>query len=106
MLNPNLNDIDPRLITKINGYTLVLTCAACPEQYDVYKNNRQVGYLRLRHGRFRADYPSCMEETVYEAYPNGDGAFEDDERHFYLTEAIKAIDVKRQSERQKRKDGK
>ena len=39
----------------INGYRLILTCGACPEQYDVFDGDRQVGYLRLRHGHFRAD---------------------------------------------------
>ena len=26
------------------------TCAAYPEQYDVWKGDEQVGYVRLRHG--------------------------------------------------------
>jgi len=80
----------------IKGYTLVQTCAMCPEQYDVFKDNEPVGYLRLRHGWFRADYPCiCYNggETVYEAYPKGDGEFIEEEREHYLTEAINAIDV-------------
>jgi hypothetical protein len=76
----------------INGYELQLTCSMCPEQYDVFYNGEQSGYLRLRHGCFRVDYPDCMETTIYTAYPKGDGSFEDDEREYYLTEAIKAID--------------
>jgi hypothetical protein len=48
----------------VNGCTLVLTCAACPEQYDVFFEDFQIGYLRLRHGSFRADYPECMGTTV------------------------------------------
>lgn len=24
------------------------TCGSCPEQYDVFKGGRQVGYVRLR----------------------------------------------------------
>lgn len=88
-------------ITTIGKYTLVLTCGACPEQYDVYDNPfdihgkeeiKSVAYLRLRHGRFRADVPSCGGDTVYEAWPKGDGAFDDDEREQYLNEAITAID--------------
>jgi len=78
---------------EINGYTLVRTCTACPEQYDVFKEGVQVGYLRLRHGYFRADAPDCGGVTVYEAEPNGDGMFEVDERDHYLEEAIKAIDL-------------
>ena len=93
---------------KINGYEL-RGDGACPEQYDVFKDGEQVGYLRLRNGWFRADYPQICHsggETIYEANPRGDGEFEDDERKHYLTEAINAIDVKRKSEASlsKRKD--
>lgn len=83
---------------KILGYDLVLTCGACPEQYDVFKDGEQVGYLRLRHGYFRADYPDCGGETVYTATPEGDGIFEEDERDFYLTAAIQAIHTKHTGE--------
>lgn len=76
----------------INGYELHMTCRACPEQYDVFKGVEQVGYLRLRHGTFRADYPDCGGGTVFVAYPNGDGIFEDDERDMFLEQAIRAID--------------
>ncbi|HZH10603.1 MAG TPA: hypothetical protein VEZ24_09545 [Microvirga sp.] len=78
----------------INGYELLLTCGACPEQYDVLKDGEQVGYLRLRHGYFRADYPDCGGETVYEAEPDGDGEFLDEERGHYLTEAVNALDAR------------
>ena len=79
---------------EILGYDLILTCAACPEQYDVFKDGEQVGYLRLRHGWFFCSVPDCCENIVYEAEPKGDGEFYDDEREFYLTEAIKAIQAK------------
>jgi hypothetical protein len=76
----------------IYEYDLVRTCFACPEQYEVYdKNNNKVGYLRLRHGEFRADYPECGGKTVYESYPQGDGIFEEYERMFELKKAIEAI---------------
>lgn len=75
----------------IDGFDLVRTCGACPEQYDVYKDGKQVGYLRLRHGVFRADYPQCGGRTVYTAEPKGDGIFEPEERDFYLSNAIHAI---------------
>jgi hypothetical protein len=73
---------------------LVQTCGACPEQYDVFLDTRegfQLGYLRLRHGGFRADYGGSGGLTVYYANPNGDGIFEEDERDFYLREAISAL---------------
>jgi hypothetical protein len=77
----------------INGYRLFCTCHACPEQYDVFddKTQKQVGYLRLRHGHFRADFPNCGGETVYEADTIGDGCFEDDEKMPQLQKAIEAI---------------
>ena len=68
------------------------TSFACPEQYDVFdENDNQVGYLRLRHGNFRVDYPNCGGKVIYDAYPNGDGIFEEDEREHYLDMAKLAI---------------
>jgi hypothetical protein len=75
----------------IHGYKLVQTCSACPEQYDVFAEDKQVGYLRLRHGGFRASVPDYDGETVYSADPEGDGAFMPYERVRYLTEAVLAI---------------
>lgn len=79
---------------EILGYNLVMTCGACPEQYDVFDSyGKQVGYLRLRHGNFRADYPDYGVETVYRhSFDDGwKGIFNDDEREFFLTEAVKAL---------------
>jgi hypothetical protein len=79
----------------IDGYKLFCTCPACPEQYDVFDNNNtKVGYLRLRHGWFRADYPECGAETIYEAHPIGDGSFVKHERIGYLTAAVRALDAR------------
>lgn len=81
--------------TVIGRYRLICTCGACPEQYDVYDEvtKKQVGYLRLRHGYFRADLDDCGGETVYEAETNGDGIFDEDERMPQLHAAIAAIDL-------------
>lgn len=67
---------------------------ACPEQYDVLKNGKQVAYFRLRHGEFRVDYPDCGGETIYEACPNGDGIFDDNERLNYLAKAMRQVLLK------------
>ncbi len=67
---------------------LVETCGACPEQYDAYFKGENVGYLRLRHGFFRAEYKG---KTVYSANPVGDGIFEPEERDKYLANARRAI---------------
>jgi hypothetical protein len=74
--------------------TLVQTCGACPEQYDAFLNEKQVGYLRLRHGLFYVAYPDASGVRIYEAEPEGDGVFEDHERERYLTEAKGAIVTK------------
>jgi len=72
----------------MNKFQLDKTCGACPEQYDVYLDGVEVGYMRLRHGFFTVE---CQGEEVYSASPNGDGEFEDDEREHYLNEGCKAI---------------
>ena len=77
---------------EIKGYELKLTCSACPEQYDVFKDGKQIAYLRLRHGWFYASVPDCSDNIVYKAEPKGDGMFEEDERMRYLTEAIEAVE--------------
>jgi mRNA-degrading endonuclease RelE of RelBE toxin-antitoxin system len=90
----NAQTAQMQLIKKLyakNGLELKMTCPACPEQYDVFKDGKQVGYFRLRHGEFRVDYQKCGGETIYEAEPSGDGIFEDSERLLYLNNAMKAI---------------
>lgn len=71
---------------------LVKTCESCPEQYDAFIGDEQVGYLRLRHGHFRVDCPDCGGETVYSTILGDSGMFDtDSERHCYLTSACQAI---------------
>lgn len=74
-----------------NGLEIKVTCEACPEQYEVFKDGKQVAYYRLRHGEFRVDYPDCGGETIYEAEPVGDGTFDESERLVYLTKAMRAV---------------
>jgi hypothetical protein len=89
MTGYNPDDIAwPRYIEAIR---LELTCYACPEQYDAFLDDRQVGYLRLRHGEFRVDCPNVGGETVYRSEPAGDGMFDDDERAVELIKAKAAI---------------
>jgi hypothetical protein len=79
--------------TTINGVELRLTCEACPEQYDVFDlHGAQIGYLRLRHGQFTADYPDCNGKTVYSSLTKGDGQFFDaNERISELTKAVNEL---------------
>lgn len=68
---------------------LVQTCGACPEQYDAYQGDNQVGYLRLRGGYF---YAECHGVRVYEADTIGDGIFKEYERTKHLNAACRAIE--------------
>jgi hypothetical protein len=77
-----------------NGLELKMTCGACPEQYEVFKDGKQVAYYRLRHGEFMVDYPECGDETIYEAEPSGDGIFDDNERLIYLSKAMRQVLLK------------
>lgn len=67
------------------------TCGACPEQYDVYRGDRLIGYLRLRYGYFSARYPDSEGSIVYDCSPKGDGCFDSDEREYHLVLATKAL---------------
>ena len=76
----------------IHGYRVVLTCFACPEQYDVHDDEGNiVAYFRLRHGTFSVQCPDVGGEVVYTAQTKGDGIFEDDERMKHLYTAILAV---------------
>lgn len=86
--------IEPQVMFDKNGLELHITCGAWPEQYEVFLKNTetQVGYLRLRHGTFRVDYPDCGGETIYSTEDcDGDGSFEDNERMKFLREAMNVI---------------
>lgn len=77
----------------IHGYKFILTCCACPEQYDVYdQTGNQVAYCRLRHGTFTVSCPDVGGELVYYTTLNaGDGVFSENERLPKLTTAAIAI---------------
>ncbi len=75
----------------IEKFEMIRTCHACPEQYDILINGQLAGYLRLRHGYFCATSPDVDGVVVYEAYPEGDGLFEETERGQHLANAQKAV---------------
>ena len=40
------------------------TCEACPEQYDVFDGDENVGYVRLRWGWVSAEVPGAYEDKL------------------------------------------
>ena len=89
---------------QILDYNLVLTCPCCPEQYDVLDaEGKQSGYIRLRGGNFRVYYPDTGGELVFYHHFENDswkGMFDNEEREFFLTEAVKALHNKIQLEKE------
>ncbi len=73
------------------GVRLDQTCGACPEQYEAFFDNRQIGYLRLRHGYFYAAWPNVSGEVVYDAETEGDGCFLAEERADHLERSVEAL---------------
>lgn len=81
------------------------TCFSCPEQYNVYQDNKQVGYVRLRHGYLSLSDADISEDWLElevgdKSIPKpyrliGDDRFDDDnERRFYLALFAKIIHKK------------
>ena len=62
-----------------------LTCAACPEQYDVYVGDQEVAYVRLRHGILYAEVPFDGKVVFEHDFGDERGSFLDEvERQVYL----------------------
>lgn len=76
------------------GVIFECTCSACPEQYDAYLDGTLIGYIRLRWGRLRADWPDVRGETVY-SYDFDDGwkgCFDsNEERNYHLEKIVEAL---------------
>lgn len=83
----------------ILGIELVCTCGACPEQYDAFIDGEMVGYFRLRHGRFRVEYPDSGGDTLIFESTIGDGIFDESERMDCLTRGCVAILLRRAEDR-------
>jgi len=71
---------------EIYGLRFVMTCGACPEQYDVFHGDEQIGYVRLRHGCLTVAYPHVGGECILQTTDlKGDGIFADErEREKWL----------------------
>lgn len=75
----------------IKGLNFIKTCSAYPEQYDVQDEcGNQVGYVRLRWGELKCDYPDVGGEVIYSACFNDNliGCFENDEQRKYYLDIV------------------
>ena len=79
----------------IRGLKFICTCEACPEQYDVFDGDKQVGYVRERHGKLRADYPDVGGVVIYEHDLNSGGFETQEEREYHLTKIAGQIIIKK-----------
>ena len=72
----------------IKGLQFTETCSACPEQYDVYKDNIQIAYIRLRWGTLRCEVPDYTTIYEYNFDDNFQGCFYCEESRQYHLEKI------------------
>ena len=60
------------------------TCYASPEQYDVYRANGELcGYVRLRWGALRADYPNIEGDSIYTKSFNDESSSSENEKKIH-----------------------
>jgi len=87
----DLENFIPDIDMVIKGYQLRMVCPPRPDEYDVFKDGKQVGYLKYRLGKFKAETPISGGKLVLETIVlNGD--FPKNIGNPHLKEAIKAID--------------
>ena len=67
------------------------TCDICPEQYDVYHDDEQVGYIRIRHGAMTVKCPDVGGKVVLCEMTDGDGGLTFKERPERMFRALNAI---------------
>lgn len=82
--------------TGYKSLVFILTCPACPEQYDVQFEceDKTIGYIRFRMGKLRVMCPDVGGEVVLEkTFPEPfQGCFySEQERQDNLQEAAEAI---------------
>lgn len=84
---------------EIKGLLFELTCGGYPEQYDIFKDNEQVAYVRLRHGWLYVSDPSMDDiwwdtDDTEDVIPQlkGDGIFDSpEERYYFLNKIVDVI---------------
>ncbi|MBO6130946.1 MAG: hypothetical protein J6P28_03160 [Treponema sp.] len=71
----------------------------CPEQWEIYKGSKKVGYIRLRSGRLTCRYPDYWGEVIYShVFDDGmKGCFDSDEERNAFFDKCRAAIQKRVS---------
>lgn len=78
---------------ELNEFNVSMSCAGCPEQYEVYRKGQQLLYIRLRYGRLTVWYPDESGEVIFQHRfsDNYKGVFESiEERNMYFNEIYDA----------------
>jgi len=81
---PSMSTLTGLPVYEFGGYRFVQTCAACPEQYDVYdRYGKLSGYVRLRWGVLSCRVPDAGGKEIYRIDNDScDGTFPDDDVRF------------------------
>ena len=70
----------------------IKTCNWCPEQYDIFDEEKQVAYMRVKYGICECYVPDADGTIVYLSYIKGRGEFiDDEERQLHFKNAAKCI---------------
>jgi hypothetical protein len=81
---------------EIGEFIFVETCGACPEQYDVFFNDKAIGYVRLRHGLLTVRVPNSQGKSIFQVKFDEEwkGNFENqDEREFYFRKIVEILEL-------------
>lgn len=82
---------DSQFKLHIKGFCLRKYSGCCPEQWEVYKSEELVGFLRLRNGIFSV-YNEATDEKIFSIINcEGGGMFKENERRKYLTIGVREL---------------
>lgn len=92
-------NLDQNNVITIGKFIFNKTCEAWPEQYDVYKDGKQIAYIRLRLGNLTVRVPDVDGKLIYHknfGENSMKGYFNtQDERMKYLTKIAKILKEKK-----------
>lgn len=66
-----LAETERRYLTGVRvpaGVSIRLTCESTPEQYDVLRGRRKIGYVRFRYALLTVEYPDAYGELLFEEH--------------------------------------